>query len=127
MQRTSVVLTLRMVTVFQSSPALSGRCNQGIREGIRGEKTWFQSSPALSGRCNETYDRVELYLLSVSILTGPFGPVQRMTAMARANEMEFQSSPALSGRCNDFNRAILAIARQVSILTGPFGPVQRPA
>ena len=62
--------------------------------------------------------------LEVSILTGPFGPVQHsspsMTVIARA----FQSSPALSGRCNLGGHAARLRRQRVSILTGPFGPVQ---
>ena len=61
----------------------------------------FQSSPALSGRCNILhYVGMPLYL-DVSILTGPFGPVQPKIAV------------------------IMLSPQSVSILTGPFGPVQR--
>ncbi|WP_456409882.1 hypothetical protein, partial [Oceanithermus sp.] len=37
----------------------------------------FQSSPALSGRCNNAYPVCTFHATGVSILTGPFGPVQR--------------------------------------------------
>ena len=40
-------------------------------------------------------------LKRVSILTGPFGPVQRAwAASGHLGAQLFQSSPALSGRCN---------------------------
>ena len=108
---------------FQSSPALSGRCNacsatasptstsfnphRPFRAGATSmtnptprPTNQFQSSPALSGRCNRRRRRRSSLRFGVSILTGPFGPVQPR---------------ALSGRDR---RA------PVSILTGPFGPVQ---
>ena len=93
----------RMASLFQSSPALSGRCNVG------------QAGAPGTGR--------------VSILTGPFRPVQHRqggaacsTSWAYFNphrpfragatswgfrqppseSCAFQSSPALSGRCNHF-------------------------
>jgi len=64
--------------------------------------SWFQSSPAPSGRCN--LGRPVFPLTSgrgVSILTGPFGPVQHRVGRRRVHP------------------------HPVSILTGPFGPVQR--
>ena len=63
----------------------------------------------------------------VSILTGPFGPVQPPFLPGCREAAEFQSSPALSGRCNFQTFVLLIRTRQVSILTGPFGPVQRVA
>ena len=110
---------------FQSSPALSGRCNgmlgvevmegdkgfnphRPFRAGATGEGgrivkqvVPFQSSPALSGRCNVGGISSRWVAAVVSILTGPFGPVQPQPP-----------------------RPYIMI-RRVSILTGPFGPVQR--
>ena len=88
----------------------------------------------------------------VSILTGPFGPVQptryvitssvitsfnphrpfRASATTAHNppgpmHNAFQSSPALSGQCNVLFTVTYALQERVSILTGPFGPVQRLA
>ncbi len=60
----------------------------------------------------------------VSILTGPFGPVQRCTRQSTACKGEFQSSPALSGWCNGRHPVDSWEHVLVSILTGPFGPVQ---
>ena len=62
--------------MFQSSPALSGRCNL-VYDGNEPVAIAFQSSPALSGRCNVNIYDGHLTVLVVSILTGPFGPVQR--------------------------------------------------
>ena len=62
-------------TGFQSSPALSGRCNLPLPL-LPTIRMRFQSSPALSGRCNQ----------------GKTRPV--------IEDAKFQSSQALSGRCN---------------------------
>jgi len=111
----------------------------------------FQSSPAPSGRCNGglhgyLHDRCS----AVSILTGPFGPVQptmapppnerlwcfnphrplragatrSTTTYGWSGWRMFQSSPAPSGRCNVNGVGGDLVQRLVSILTGPFGPVQ---
>ena len=86
---------------FQSSPALSGRCNATPNPTHLWSGRAFQSSPALSGRCNTPLLIPLPVDKSVSILTGPFGPVQRVRRASRADGgPEFQSSPALSGRCN---------------------------
>ena len=61
----------------------------------------FQSSPALSGRCNYVITSSVVTTIEVSILTGPFGPVQ------------------LGDGHPDRQRL------GVSILTGPFRPVQQ--
>ena len=70
-------LLLRHVfgSLFQSSPALAGRCYRLYPEIINDPKM-FQSSPALAGRC---YNRWQ----------------QRMVI----SYLSFQSSPALAGRC----------------------------
>ncbi len=66
-----------LLVLFQSSPALSGRCNPRFSSGtFPPSLPAFQSSPALSGRCN-------------------------MVRLRKAGRWKvFQSSPALSGRCN---------------------------
>ena len=92
--------TFRILIVgFQSSPALSGRCNMGTSFTVL---SWdkFQSSPALSGRCNGVAAALLDHQGGVSILTGPFGPVQRVLIIMTIPLTQFQSSPALSGRCN---------------------------
>ena len=98
-QGDGLVAVVRAV-LFQSSPALSGRCNFTLtaRWGVNYK---FQSSPALSGRCNDSW--------MSAILT----------------EFAFQSSPALSGRCNPPESSPRYRRANVSILPGPFGPVQR--
>ena len=111
---------------FQSSPAVSSRCNR-----YAGSQTtpirMFQSSPAVSSRCNmaarrpDSARRRKVSILTgcfqpvqrcgnhrhgrhrpcVSILTGCFQPVQRrMTEQTAAEMAVFQSSPAVSSRCN---------------------------
>ncbi len=84
----------------------------------------FQSSPALSDRCNDGGSGADCRSLRVSILTGPFGPVQHLAHHATPPDSAFQSSPALSGRCNLRAERRGAVVDAVSILTGPFGPVQ---
>ena len=84
---------------FQSSPALSGRCNLRRRDNWA-QRSGFQSSPALSGRCNLPGLGLHCHALFVSILTGPFGPVQLKEIETAKRHL------------------------RVSILTGPFGPVQ---
>ncbi len=112
---------------FQSSPALSGRCNvdrSGVASSLRG----FQSSPALSGRCNVPTAQAgpaEPGFQSSPALSGRCNrPVPRA---GRAQPRRFQSSPALSGRCNTTASRPCMPRHRVSILTGPFGPVQRIA
>ncbi len=91
-------------------------------------RTGFQSSPALSGRCNPgTLTPENVRVAMVSILTGPFGPVQQLAdASVTTAKLAFQSSPALSGRGNPGTLTPENVrVAMVSILTGPFGPVQR--
>ena len=112
---------------FQSSPALSGRCNRA-RAGVGGRPPWrFQSSPALSGRCNAL--GMPLSLAQAVFQSSPAlsGRCNHLLLLVHAPSKAFQSSPALSGRCNrvDGVRRDL-VQRLVSILTGPFGPVQLP-
>ena len=64
------------------------------------------------------------FIDNVSILTGPFGPVQPARPPTTPPLTMFQSSPALSGRCNRFPGVVFGDTLIVSILTGPFGPVQ---
>ena len=92
---------LHVLELFQSSPALSGRCNMNLPYWARPFSITFQSSPALSGRCN------------IGLTAAVFIPIL------------FQSSPALSGRCNSASGKVPGQGSLlVSILTGPFGPVQ---
>gem|GEM_PF-5691440 len=128
---------------FQSSPALSGRCNKGEVEMLA-SIALFQSSPALSGRCNAPGSPSafwrwsgfnphrpfragatrglaldELEHLVVSILTGPFGPVQPWTWRNEAPSAPmFQSSPALSGRCN-LHQLFFKFPRKVGFQSSP--------
>ena len=61
---------------------------------------------------------------TVSILTGPEGPMQRRQRPLCSYPGSFQSSPAPKGRCNHVARAQDAMQLLVSILTGPEGPMQ---
>ena len=61
---------------------------------------WFQSSPVPRDRCNLLLPASQAHGRTVSILTGPEGPVQ------------------------DGRRSYGSVGRLVSILTGPEGPVQ---
>ena len=108
----------------------------------------FQSSPALSGRCNLAA-LIPRLRNQVSILTGPFGPVQHPYIRPRGFKRRgfnphrpFRAGATRTGgpgrapvpRCFNPHRPFRAGAtsgqRQrprwasVSILTGPFGPVQ---
>ena len=137
-----------LAAMFQSSPALSGRCNDA-GGGIVKYNIVFQSSPALSGRCN----RWNTSTLAPKLRFNPHRPFRAgatySAAMSSSSSSMFQSSPALSGRCNPSNvcgvSALEAFQSspalsgrcnddaysgprmflRVSILTGPFGPVQR--
>ena len=94
---------VRLIGVFQSSPALWGRCNFGPGEHVHPIRRAFQSSPALWGRCNPRGPPPGCGAgVDVSILTGPLGPVQHVIALGAhvLPEFVFQSSPALWGRCN---------------------------
>ena len=68
--------------MFQSSPARGGGCNQPIafRCQLRAE---FQSSPARGGGCNTASGNCSARPSSVSILTRPWGRVQRGLENAR--------------------------------------------
>ena len=117
------VFSCRELPKFQSSPALSDGCN--VWNGIcclRG-RMGFQSSPALSDGCNSISIATNDTQKAVSILTRPFGRVQRTVSNSQQREERFQSSPALSDGCNlclDWQ----ATMYRVSILTRPFGRVQ---
>ena len=99
-QRASSYLPTSHLLSFQSSPALSGQCNDGRLITL----SWicvFQSSPALSGQCNAVLGFEDCGKALVPILTGPFRPVQRRRgAKGGEGRRRFQSSPALSGQCN---------------------------
>ena len=60
---------------FQSSTGLSARCNP-VTVRVRGNRRMFQSSTGLSARCNRGATRREGTVQFVSILNGPFGPLQ---------------------------------------------------
>ena len=83
---------------FQSSPALSGRCNFWTSWPLRAVKS-FQSSPALSGRCN--YSAIEEVVTMTQFQSSPAlsGRCNMVLSIPRPRPA-FQSSPALSGRCN---------------------------
>ena len=98
---TNTAYIWRSARAFQSSPAPKGRCNWRRACGSpRGGM--FQSSPAPKGRCNGVlkFLREER---SVSILTGPEGPMQRRWLRKVTGRPVFQSSPAPKGRCNVIN------------------------
>ena len=84
---------------FQSSPALSGRCNRRP-EGVVLYRIGFQSSPALSGRCNLTDDYTLARYVEFQSSPALSGRCNRAAVLEAAAEYGFQSSPALSGRCN---------------------------
>ena len=109
----------------------------------------FQSSPALSGRCCPLPQRVSLYpsprfnphrpfragaafrracgATRTTFCFNPHRPFRAGAAVLQARDgaelWVFQSSPALSGRCCVKWSSVEAISKRVSILTGPFGPV----
>ncbi len=65
-----------VVMEFQSSPAVSSRCNERVSLILASFRV-FQSSPAVSSRCNDIIPKLRDYIL-----------------------IKFQSSPAVSSRCN---------------------------
>ena len=85
--------------MFQSSPALNGRCNNLYCYPVYGTLE-FQSSPALNGRCNF------IFILGVIInwlfQSSPAlnGRCNEKLEFDSLMEPKFQSSPALNGRCN---------------------------
>ena len=113
----------QLVIVFQSSPALSGRCNRRRTRQPRRRVSFNPHRPFRAGATRA--GRAEPRGQRVSILTGPFGPVQPPAGRLISGRLAFQSSPALSGRCNPAMHALRFLVAWVSILTGPFGPVQR--
>ena len=85
----------------------------------------FQSSPARGGGCNGSRFGGLVGSEFVSILTRPWGRVQRYLLYRRATVSAFQSSPARGGGCNaQYVKGLTAIW-WVSILTRPWGRVQR--
>ena len=84
----------------------------------------FQSSPALSGRCNiikpEGIDTSRF----VSILTGPFGPVQPHHLPGGGEVVGVSILTGPFGPVQPISTSGICIRLEVSILTGPFGPVQ---
>ena len=111
--------------VFQSSPALSGRCNRfGLPKDD--ETLMFQSSPALSGRCNGAgFGTIVLAFLRFN----PHRPFRAGATSSRPVIPRGASSfnphrPFRAGATDQQYKNIKARLK-VSILTGPFGPVQR--
>ena len=68
--------------VFQSSPARGGGCNMGVMCPCTA-RVKFQSSPARGGGCNRAERRANPWHGAVSILTRPWGRVQRGLENAR--------------------------------------------
>ena len=70
-------------SVFQSSPARGGGCDPRTWISLPVSVAMFQSSPARGGGCNALKRVVELPTIVVSILTRPWGRVQRGLENAR--------------------------------------------
>ena len=85
----------------------------------------FQSSPARGGGCNTAAQRLLAAGVRVSILTRPWGRVQRTRSRKSSKPSTFQSSPARGGGCNGIPTIYRVPANPVSILTRPWGRVQR--
>ena len=85
----------------------------------------FQSSPALSGRCNYVITSSVVTTIEVSILTGPFGPVQRQPCQRTGNNGCVSILTGPFGPVQPHQHLLGPYPDRVSILTGPFGPVQR--
>ena len=117
----------RSMHVFQSSPAVSSRCNDSRHATFARSLHRFQSSPASPAGATRTSSADCTVLHAVSILTGCLQPVQLHTVHpALPSRVRFQSSPAVSSRCNvRTSAAICARLVEVSILTGCLQPVQR--
>ena len=109
---------------FQSSPARGGGCNTKSH-GTRTSRSAFQSSPARGGGCNEGLVVVADGVVAVSILTRPWGRVQR-----RVVGGVFLADVGVSiltrpwGRVQRSDCLVVCCAIQVSILTRPWGRVQ---
>ena len=134
----------KIKVMFQSSPAPKGRCNAGSRNACSAPTSFNPHRPRRAGAIRDAVPAKATVTVSiltgpegpvqfgarrgprqrhVSILTGPEGPVQSARLRLSAGMWLFQSSPAPKGRCNagvDPRQP----ARPVSILTGPEGPVQ---
>jgi hypothetical protein len=137
--------------LFQSSPALWGRCNGCPRMRWRPCRGRFNPHRPFGGGATHGCLEVAIAAHDVSILTGPLGPVQlcrdghrrlpqqvsiltgplgpvqrwlRLASLLRS--CWFQSSPALWGRYNPHASSHRSYLSSVSILTGPLGPVQLP-
>ncbi len=108
---------------FQSSPAVSSRCNtrgpcHARRACCFNPHRLFPAGATVRPNLRPDAGR------RVSILTGCFQPVQRRKDTKKRHEEKFQSSPAVSSRCNLHARAVRHGRGRVSILTGCFQPVQ---
>jgi len=141
------------VARFNSHPPLGAGATRIGQEPIRRRTTMFQFSPALGGGCNQELVGRLGNSKRVSILTRPWGRVQRPCKwQTRSTRRAFQFSPALGGECNSMsfwvrtpwaetfqfspalggecNGAHVGSRRNaeqpVSILTRPWGRVQHP-
>ena len=116
------LLIMRAIQAFQSSPALSGRCNLAPSERAGAYRSFNPHRPFRAGATSDLAWFCEL--LQVSILTGPFGPVQ-LSRPWEDSQLKFVS--ILTGPFGPVQQYVITSAvmvQGVSILTGPFGPVQ---
>ena len=134
---------------FQSSPARGGGCNLRARHRRTILAIRFNPHPPVGAGATMDRPRDMVHPRSVSILTRPWGRVQRLRSVYGNGRSRFQSSPARGGGCNgsqtsrgvadddSFNphppvgagatgRAArrYAACAGVSILTRPWGRVQ---
>jgi|GEM_PF-901220 len=113
---TSLARTKGVRVAFQFSPALGGECNSapgGAHASAHADRREFQFSPALGGECNLACpNSASVSALQVSILTRPWGRVQRTcrATLSPAASWAFQFSPALGGECNRLRCCAFAIS-----------------
>ena len=111
------------MSLFQSSPALSGRCNmQPPFFYIGGDNVSILTGPF--GPVQRRLGRSCPAGVDVSILTGPFGPVQRSYNSGFSGNGKVSILTGPFGPVQPGHRALRRLPGRVSILTGPFGPVQ---
>ena len=121
--------TYQAVCFNPHRPRRAGATQARRLSRLRQRKPWFQSSPAPKGRCNPFCSAVSSAApcVSVSILTGPEGPVQRVAVKVAPVRVSFDCfnphRPRRAG-ANYVVGAGVRVNRDVSILTGPEGPVQ---
>ena len=108
---------------FQSSPARGGGCNHTVVFTVRDENG-FQSSPARGGGCNvSALGGVEMHA-HVSILTRPWGRVQRAHTAHPAARHAVSILTRPWGRVQPDTGDNQHRRVDVSILTRPWGRVQ---